>query len=120
MASHNNHLCTPSTMSPGPSSMTLTLRTLEGQAVSNHQEERVVLRLRRKKKVSWQAGVIDNELLNKKSSKKCCIYHKQRAFDESSSDEEDEGQGKSPKGGKQSHCKDCEGTGHSHSGTSPA
>eukprot|EP00250_Pteridium_aquilinum_P013135 c21153_g1_i1 orf=417-821(-) len=44
---------------------------------------------RRKKKVTWDAGTVDNEFLNKKSSKKCCIFHKEKPFDEDDSDEED-------------------------------
>lgn len=53
--------------------------------------EVLTLRLapRRKKKVSWQAGTVDNEFMNKKSSKKCCIFHKNKSFDEDDSDEED-------------------------------
>ncbi|KAH7292836.1 hypothetical protein KP509_28G001000 [Ceratopteris richardii] len=50
----------------------------------------ITLRLRRKKKVTWKEGTIDNEFLNKRSSKKCCIFHKEKPFDEDGSDDEDE------------------------------
>lgn len=33
------------------------------------------LRLRRKKRVTWAAGTVDNEHMNKKKSKICCIHH---------------------------------------------
>ncbi|MCI04124.1 protein phosphatase 1 regulatory subunit inhibitor-3 [Trifolium medium] len=37
---------------------------------------------RKKKKVSWKDGTVDNEFMHKKSSKKCCIFHKEEPFDE--------------------------------------
>ncbi|CAH9115253.1 unnamed protein product [Cuscuta epithymum] len=56
--------------------------------------ETLVLKLkRRKKKVSWKEGTVDNEFLNRKSSKKCCIFHKEKPFDEDYSDDEEENKG---------------------------
>ncbi|KAK3031776.1 hypothetical protein RJ639_037073 [Escallonia herrerae] len=49
----------------------------------------LVLQLnRKKKKVTWKEGTVDNEFLQKKSSKKCCIFHKDRPFDDDDSDDE--------------------------------
>lgn len=65
--------------------------TLENAPSSNQpQQETLVLRLNRKKKVSWKEGTIDNEFMNKKSSKKCCIFHKEKPFDEDHSDDDDD------------------------------
>ncbi|KAK1587667.1 hypothetical protein Q3G72_015629 [Acer saccharum] len=70
-----------------PSSVTNTV-TLENPA--SGQSQSLVLRLnRRKKKVTWKEGTVDNELMQKKSSKKCCIFHKDKPFDEDSSDDDD-------------------------------
>eukprot|EP00249_Psilotum_nudum_P008256 c21146_g1_i2 orf=382-741(+) len=78
----------------GPASVTVTI----SEATASHapRQDVVTLRLapRRRKKVTWQAGTIDNEFMQKKSSKKCCIFHKMKSFDEDTSDEEDEGKGK--------------------------
>ncbi|CAF2096458.1 BnaA05g11590D [Brassica napus] len=54
--------------------------------------ERLVLRLNRKKKkkVSWEDGTVDNEFMQKKISKKCCIFHKQKPFDEDDSEENED------------------------------
>ncbi|KAG7587135.1 Type 1 protein phosphatase inhibitor [Arabidopsis thaliana x Arabidopsis arenosa] len=63
---------------------------LENPVSQSQPTERLVLRLnRKKKKVSWKDGTVDNEFMQKKSSKKCCIFHKQKPFDEDDSDEED-------------------------------
>lgn len=71
-------------------SITQTL-TLENTPSSNQQsQETLVLRLNRKKKVSWKEGTINNEFMNKKSSKKCCIFHKEKPFDEDTSDDDDD------------------------------
>ncbi|KAL5776319.1 hypothetical protein ACOSP7_009245 [Xanthoceras sorbifolium] len=57
---------------------------------SSGQSQSLVLRLnRRKKKVTWKEGTVDNEFMQKKSSKKCCIFHKDKPFDEDTSDDED-------------------------------
>ncbi|KAL7196869.1 hypothetical protein ACSBR1_036813 [Camellia fascicularis] len=53
------------------------------------QSQTLTLRLnRRKKKVTWKEGTVDNEFLQKKSSKKCCIFHKDKPFDEDDSDDD--------------------------------
>ncbi|KAH7426983.1 hypothetical protein KP509_10G025200 [Ceratopteris richardii] len=66
-------------------SMTITVQ----QPSSLPSAAQVVnLRLRRRKKVTWKEGTIDNEYLNKRSSKKCCIFHKEKPFDEDGSDDE--------------------------------
>jgi hypothetical protein len=64
--------------------------TMNGSAATSStvtEPAPVRLVLKKKKKVVWAEGTVDNENLNKKSSKKCCIYHKPRVFGESSSDE---------------------------------
>lgn len=75
-------------------SMTTTL-TLETPSESSSQQappQTLVLTLnRKKKKVSWKEGTVDNEFLQKKSSKKCCIFHKDKPFDEDSSDDDQDG-----------------------------
>ncbi|TXG73501.1 hypothetical protein EZV62_002080 [Acer yangbiense] len=69
------------------SSVTNTV-TLENPA--SRQSQSLVLQLnRRKKKVTWKEGTVDNELMQKKSSKKCCIFHKDKPFDEDTSDDDD-------------------------------
>ncbi|CAA0336293.1 unnamed protein product [Arabidopsis thaliana] len=71
-----------------PSSSSTTI--LENPVSQSQPTERLVLRLnRKKKKVSWKDGTVDNEFMQKKSSKKCCIFHKQKPFDEDDSEEED-------------------------------
>ncbi|KAJ8436924.1 hypothetical protein Cgig2_017349 [Carnegiea gigantea] len=63
------------------------------------QPETLVLRLnRKKKKVTWKEGTIDNEFMNKKSSKRCCIFHKEKPFDEDDSDDEDRPNSDKPHG----------------------
>lgn len=54
----------------------------DGNPTANQQEERVVLRLRPRKKkgVKWTEETVDNEGLGRKSSKKCCIFHKQKVW----------------------------------------
>lgn len=80
---------------------TITIQTSEPSSSSSSQNpppqqqqqhpEVLFLPLnRKKKKVSWKEGTVDNEFMQKKSSKKCCIFHKQKPFDEDNSDEEDE------------------------------
>ncbi|KAJ6649905.1 Succinate--hydroxymethylglutarate CoA-transferase [Pseudolycoriella hygida] len=59
----------------------------------NNESATLRLRLQTtdKKKVSFNAGTIDNENMNKKKSKCCCIFKKPLEFGESSSeDDEDE------------------------------
>ncbi|CAL9240750.1 unnamed protein product [Arabidopsis halleri] len=74
-----------------PSSSATTSAILENPVSQSQPTERLVLRLnRKKKKVSWQDGTVDNEFMQKKSSKKCCIFHKQKPFDEDDSEEEEE------------------------------
>ncbi|GAB2271894.1 hypothetical protein Dimus_006723 [Dionaea muscipula] len=69
--------------------------------------ETLILRLnRKKKKVTWKEGTVDNEFLGKKSSKKCCIFHKQKSFDEDDSDEEEDHPGHTKDEGG-SCSKDC-------------
>ncbi|KAI9200769.1 hypothetical protein LWI28_013014 [Acer negundo] len=71
-----------------PSSSVTNTVTLENLA--SGQSQSLVLRLnRRKKKVTWKEGTVDNELMQKKSSKKCCIFHKDKPFDEDTSDDDD-------------------------------
>ncbi|XP_037024688.1 E3 ubiquitin-protein ligase PPP1R11 [Bradysia coprophila] len=62
---------------------------------TNNSNEPATLRLRlqtgnTEKKVSFNAGTVDNEHMNKKKSKCCCIYRKPMEFGESSSEDEDE------------------------------
>ncbi|CAF2096409.1 protein phosphatase 1 regulatory subunit INH3 [Brassica rapa] len=75
-----------------PSSSSATTSVILETPVSQSQPtERLVLRLnRKKKKVSWKDGTVDNEFMQKKSSKKCCIFHKQKPFDEDDSDEDED------------------------------
>ncbi|KAH9330225.1 hypothetical protein KI387_002333, partial [Taxus chinensis] len=63
-----------------------------GPSTSQHQQQVLTLRLapRRKKKVTWKEGTVDNEFMNKKSSKKCCIFHKDKPFDQDNSDDEND------------------------------
>jgi len=78
--------------------------TLESTPSSNQEQqiqqpETLVLRLnRKKKKVTWKEGTIDNEFMNKKSSKRCCIFHKEKPFDEDDSDDEDRPNSDKPHG----------------------
>lgn len=56
---------------------------------SENEKPPVVLKLqkpKKKKKVQWNAGTVDNEFMGKKSSKCCCVYEKPRVFGESSSE----------------------------------
>ncbi|XP_044498466.1 protein phosphatase 1 regulatory subunit INH3-like [Mangifera indica] len=77
-----------SAASARPSSSVTNIVTVENAGSS--QSQTLVLRLkRRKKKVSWKEGTVDNEFMQKKSSKKCCIFHKEKPFDEDVSDEEE-------------------------------
>ncbi|CAN6996816.1 hypothetical protein IGI04_018506 [Brassica rapa subsp. trilocularis] len=75
-----------------PSSSSATTSVILETPVSQSQPtERLVLRLnRKKKKVSWKDGTVDNEFMQKKSSKKCCIFHKQKPFDEDDSEEDED------------------------------
>ncbi|XP_010414143.1 PREDICTED: type 1 phosphatases regulator YPI2-like [Camelina sativa] len=74
-----------------PSSSATTSVVLENPVSQSQPTERLVLRLnRKKKKVSWKEGTVDNEFMQKKSSKKCCIFHKQKPFDEDDSEEEED------------------------------
>ncbi|KAG2308695.1 hypothetical protein Bca4012_082222 [Brassica carinata] len=74
-----------------PSSATTTSVILENPVSQSQPTERLVLRLnRKKKKVSWKDGTVDNEFMQKKSSKKCCIFHKQKPFDEDDSEEDED------------------------------
>ncbi|EOA28033.1 hypothetical protein CARUB_v10024209mg [Capsella rubella] len=74
-----------------PSSSATTSVILENPVSQSQPTERLVLRLnRKKKKVSWKDGTVDNEFMQKKSSKKCCIFHKQKPFDEDDSEEEED------------------------------
>lgn len=77
-----------SATSARPSASVTNTITVENAGSS--QSQTLVLRLnRRKKKVTWKEGTVDNEFMQKKSSKKCCIFHKEKPFDEDTSDEED-------------------------------
>ncbi|KAK2640877.1 hypothetical protein Ddye_022640 [Dipteronia dyeriana] len=73
-----------------PSSSVTNTVTLENPA--RGQSPSLVLRLnrRKKKKVTWKEGTVDNEFMQKKSSKKCCIFHKDKPFDEDTSDDDDD------------------------------
>ncbi|CAN7104351.1 hypothetical protein BRARA_E01233 [Brassica rapa] len=74
-----------------PSSSATTSVILETPVSQSQPTERLVLRLnRKKKKVSWKDGTVDNEFMQKKSSKKCCIFHKQKPFDEDDSEEDED------------------------------
>ena len=74
-----------------PSSSATTSVVLETPVSQSQPTERLVLRLnRKKKKVSWKDGTVDNEFMQKKSSKKCCIFHKQKPFDEDDSEEDED------------------------------
>ncbi|KAF5731548.1 type 1 phosphatases regulator YPI2 [Tripterygium wilfordii] len=69
---------------------TVTLQTPDHPLLQKHPPQTLVLRLNRKKNVSWKEGTVDNEFMQKKSSKKCCIFHKQKPFDgDDSGDEHD-------------------------------
>lgn len=73
---------------------TITIESSVPSSSSSQQEQQQpeVLFLplnRKKKKVSWKDGTVDNEFMQKKSSKKCCIFHKEKPFDEDDSDEDD-------------------------------
>lgn len=78
----------------GPSGTLTQTITVENQSESSgerQQPETLILRLnRRKKKVSWKEGTIDNEFMGKKSSKKCCIFHKDKPIDEDCSDDDND------------------------------
>ncbi|CAM6091893.1 unnamed protein product [Calypogeia fissa] len=83
------------------------------------QQETIILVLRPRKKVSWDAGTVDNENMQKKSSKMCCVFHKKQMADDSSDEDDDccgsEGRGK----GHHHHCDeedDCgdDGKGKAH------
>lgn len=63
-------------------------RAREASVPPTHLRLRLVPPRRKKKMVSWNDGVVDNENLGRKSSKSCCIYHRPRRFDESSSEED--------------------------------
>ncbi|KAM7273646.1 hypothetical protein ACFE04_028310 [Oxalis oulophora] len=70
-------------------SLSTTTVVLENPS-TKQQPQTLCLQLRKKKKkVSWKEGTVDNEFMQKKSSKKCCIFHKEKPFDEDDSDEED-------------------------------
>ncbi|KAK7316876.1 hypothetical protein RJT34_00653 [Clitoria ternatea] len=80
---------------------TITIESSESSSSSSQQEQQQpeVLFLplnRKKKKVSWKEGTVDNEFMQKKSSKKCCIFHKEKPFDEDDSDEDEQHSGKHP------------------------
>lgn len=76
-----------------PPSASTSLPPSSSSANSKTPPAGQVLRLklapRRKKRVTWVAGTVDNEFMNKKSSKNCCIFHKEKPFDEDDSDEDD-------------------------------
>lgn len=55
--------------------------------------ERLVLRLRAKRRVRWHSNVVDNEELCRKKSKCCCLYHAPRTTDQPPEDEDGEGEG---------------------------
>ncbi|KAF7312672.1 hypothetical protein MIND_00281500 [Mycena indigotica] len=93
----------PNTSAPGDGSRTMTITSAPPQEedgsgeVSDSGEgpsEVGTLRLRGelpprsagRRRVVWDADVVDNEGCGRKSSKICCIYHKPRNFDESSSE----------------------------------
>ena len=50
--------------------------------------ELLILKIRKKKKVTWDKSVIDNEHMNKRKSNICCIFHKKQDFSDSSCDED--------------------------------
>ena len=50
--------------------------------------ELLILKIRKKKKVTWHESVIDNEHMNKRKSNICCIFHKKQDFSDSSCDED--------------------------------
>jgi protein phosphatase 1 regulatory subunit 11 len=43
---------------------------------------KLILKLVKKKKVSFSEGTVDNEHMNKKKSKICCIYHSNNEYRE--------------------------------------
>ncbi|KAJ8612917.1 hypothetical protein CTAYLR_006187 [Chrysophaeum taylorii] len=55
-------------------------------APSVAEPQRLVLRLRPRRHITFSADTVDNEHMKKRSSKRCCIYHKRREFGESSSE----------------------------------
>ncbi|KAK7353836.1 hypothetical protein VNO80_19288 [Phaseolus coccineus] len=82
---------------------TITIENSEPSTSSSQHEQQQpeVLFLplnRKKKKVSWKEGTVDNEFLQKKSSKKCCIFHKEKPFDEDDSDEDEHPSDERPHG----------------------
>ncbi|XP_010522163.1 PREDICTED: type 1 phosphatases regulator YPI2 [Tarenaya hassleriana] len=78
-------------MATRPSSSAAATVILENPNAKSSQLPLVLRLNRKKKKVTWKEGTIDNEFMQKKSSKKCCIFHKDKPFDEDDSGEEDNG-----------------------------
>ncbi|KAK4742164.1 hypothetical protein SAY87_000165 [Trapa incisa] len=100
------------TASFAPSATATTTVTIENLAPSSSsQNTTLVLKLNRKKSVSWKEGTVDNEFMQKKSSKKCCIFHKQKSFDEDYSSDEDGGDDRQrPDGDHHHHGRDACGS----------
>ena len=97
---HNSMSISPISSSISPK---LSTRTA-AQIVKKNKTQPIVLILRKKKKsVTWDESVIDNEFMNKKKSNKCCIYQKPRRWDESDTESE-----------TSSNCSDHDHHGHHH------
>ena len=55
--------------------------------------ELLILKIRKKKKVTWHKSVIDNEHMNKRKSNICCIFHKKQEVSDSSCEESSDSDG---------------------------
>ncbi|KAL8162415.1 hypothetical protein V2J09_013904 [Rumex salicifolius] len=82
----------------GTRTLTITVEEHSESSSEQQQPETLILRLNRKKKVSWKEGTVDNEFMGRKSSKKCCIFHKEKPFDEDFSDDESDRPNDKPHG----------------------
>lgn len=80
-----------------------TLTLAETPPTPTRQVLTLRLTPRRRKKVTWKEGTVNNEFMNKKSSKKCCIFHREKPFDEDDSDE-DNGQSQRKEGDNSVQC----------------
>ncbi|CAH2080535.1 unnamed protein product [Thlaspi arvense] len=94
----------------GTATTTVTLDQASSSSSSSQQQQPLILTMelnRRKKKVTWKEGTVDNEFLNKKSSKKCCIFHKEKSFDHDDSEDDGDGCDRPNKDGDHDHGHGC-------------
>lgn len=56
--------------------MTITQTITLEKKTSTTKNNIIVLKLKSRKRVTWDENVIDNEFLNKKKSNCCCVYCK--------------------------------------------